>query len=476
MQVRHHVACNSCSSFALFYCQICKKHFSCQEHKNPHCGKQMLDCPKSFNRTFVLKKIAEAEILKKIIEKIIQETIEKLNKIVVQFMDYTRNVCNELTDEYKNVWNTVNDNAGVGLEFINVGSPWALTYFCDDLASNMLTDEYKEKVMKYDKICKDIESLLDRKSLDDKCSKDKIRGNVKNYTDLDGEVVEKWRETKKHNPNKVVDAFSDLIMHLEDNKNKILTEEIKITRPMTQVPGFNTFVSNLPDICPNLKKISIESSPLCAQNILQVLPRHKNLIDLSFDFLLKPTSNTGINLETLNSLPNIQRLVFKNVFLIDANSHQIPNLKILELVKNGITPNNHASLCDFIKRNKSIKYLKISKNDLRHQVAMSLDNALSELKTLEYLSLSENTCDLALREVIKGLRVQQSVIELQVYMNDIPEGFWEECAEEFVWPRLKILVLGFGVNEHVVKNLAKKTVDVFFRNNHYFVPIKDMIS
>jgi hypothetical protein len=92
------------------------------------------------------------------------------------------------------------------------------------------------------------------------------------------------------------------------------------------------------------------------------------------------------------------------------------------------------------------------------------------------LSFSENTCDLDFEKVIKRLSIQQTVVELQVYMNNIPESFWGKVAEVFVCPRLKKLVLGFGINEDFVNILAQKKVDVFFRNNHYCMSIKDMIS
>lgn len=477
MQVYHQVPCNDCSSLASCFCQICRKHFSCEVHRKYHCNRQMIDCPKVLDTSFVSKKINEAEHLKEIIPKIRHETLEKLNKITDRLIKYTGTIWAEFNDGYENACHAANISTRIDQGVIKVDSPWVLSFLSDDSVNDKLIEEYKHKEMYYDRVCEDIESILDEGDLDVKAFKGEKRGGErKNYVDLDREVTEKWKETKMHLPGKVIDAFSDLIMFLEDNKNKVLTEEVKITNQMSQIPKFSTFVSKLADICPNLKKISIESSPLFTINILKALPGHKSLIDLSLDFLLKPTPSTGLSLENLNSLPSIQRLVLKNVYLINNSSHQMPNLTILELINNSITPSDHSSFCDFIKHNKSIKFLKISGNDLTHHVSISLADALSELKALEYLSLSENTCDLDLEKVIKSLSIQQTVAELQIYMNNIPEAFWEKSAEDLVWPRLKKLVLGFGINENIVKSLAQKPVDVFFRNHHYCVSIKDMIS
>lgn len=490
MQVFHQISCNVCGNLASRFCPECEKVYACDDHNQSHCGKSSLALITKITNEEFEKKRSQIGSLKKFLNDSKKKNIEDTENYIAKILQISSAFQAKLDEEFIKIENLEYHLNLTMNSYPNNYLDCDVLYLSRQNPNKIIKEQWIAKNRSLSEKIKESLALLEGKSKNPKESELKkpesdasgVGRIIKSgYSDLSPEALDKWKDIKIKIPKSSTDVFDDMINSLDDNKEKILTDRIKISHQISQVAGFNLFMDLLPIACPNLLKVDMTINPFTFENIIHSLSNNKKLIDLRLDFMMKQhTKGISDLLMKISTIKSLERLSLENAFFNDSEikvrKSDMPNLKILELINNGISPENHFNLFEQLKCWNSIKYLKISKNTIKDSVVSPFENFLASLKKLEYLNLSENRCDISFQRIINRLINQQSVVELHLYMNEVPAEVWENSAESIKWPSLKKVVMGFGLSEKVVNSLANNSFDLYFKNNLLCIPYKDINS
>ena len=267
-----------------------------------------------------------------------------------------------------------------------------------------------------------------------------------------------------------IDIVSDLVIELEDNKNKFLKDELTITDKMFNNIFFESLIENIPSLCPNIQKLKLLNLKSDNLNItLPLLKKFKNLSHLIIQSS-KENSQDTINIGNhLINIPKLQFLSLENIKFSDdfqVKDFKLTKIKVLELKNNGINQNSCSKIFEAISNLNSLKFLTISYNKFTKECGRKLFGAIDKLHNLQYLSFYQNEFDTNIKKFVTKLKKKNCLVEFHLFMNNFKEKYWEKIANQLNWNNLDRVVVTLGIEENIIRTLKNHPIRLFFRNNN----------
>ena len=451
------ILCTTClGCFASYMCEICCREFTCDAHTSNHCGAQPIKLQGTISENNLSAKLAYLTQLRQKIKETNRNFLDRFNRCTL----YLRRLCSQQTLNFQSLMTELEDlERDIGLfetmdTRLNVKS---ISYLCSHNIFSRKLDTADENLGSITRF----EEFLH--------SNGEIKNAAKDFglRQLDSRTFDNWKQLKSTKIYNKIDIVTDLVLELEDNRNKLLRNQLSVTNSMFYSSLGEVLIPCFSSICPNIQKISLKLDIDKLKIIIPSLSLFERLTDIRINCNIEDP-NTLQNLFTaLGSVANLEVLLLENVSFSDSVveiTSSFDKLKVLEL-RNNKLQNNYATLFRILEKWRGLKYLTISYNVLTENCLKAFVEILDKLDQLEYFSLSRNELDQNVLGVAYKLKQKNTVREFQIYMNQMQYSIWKDLAPALTWERLQRVVLSVGVEQSIVKAIRKPSVDVFFKNN-----------
>lgn len=454
-KIRNSFQCVECKPTpAKYICPSCCAVFTCEKHKFWHCSSEPLNILTCVDANAIERHLTDLEDLK--------QTAHEMNAKVLTLYNKCAKHLRDAFMMYSEEFNRVDEDIEViGKQIRKFG---------------LRDEDVGEKALGFLSSSPMVKSSIGRlgeranffAEIDEFVGKTKFKRIQEGLKDLDEMTVSCWKTVKTTEVKRKIDIVADLVLDLEDNKNKVLKKSLSLNDFMLNSTLGPVLFHNIHAICPNIEKLSLNLTKTFFQNFLPSLSQFNKLNDLTICSQIENPNDINALFSILKTLPNLEVLSLENLQFTDSAleiDEILENLKILTLKNNKIQEKNYQKLFNFLAKHKNLKYLSISFNSFTQNCLKDFPSVLDRLDCLEYLSLSQNEFDGNLIAAIHSMNQKNVLKEVQLYMNQMPGEIWRNIGYLMNWKALEKVVVSVGVEKDIVKLIKNQGIDVFFKHN-----------
>lgn len=465
MIIQHNITCKNCQAKANYVCTNCYQEYSCIDHQDLACGPSAL-IQESILENNLNTMHQKLQVSNKKNTKRFYRVLKKYSECI----NYLKNIFDAYTKIFESTKSRINQ---MNLEIS--GLKTQSSEACKDTISFIYgVDVLNGAERELKKIENIYNNFLYACANDPRKETEKTLNDSLEFRDLAPDCARQLDCIKATNSIKPIDIISDMILEIEDNKNKILKQNLKLTDKMFSADIAPELFTSLHKICPNIQKITARLNQSNLNTICNTLTLYPNLIFLEIETRIEDSSFVPALFKIISTIPTLKHLSLKNIFIQDSGIPVIEfipaKLKLLDLKSNNISSGNCDNLFCTLSNWKSIKYLTISNNKLLNNAMEKFIIMIDKLNDLEYLNLSENDIEFdSFINLIQKISSKNTIRELQIYGNKINVMNWKKISNLLNWSQLYRVVIDFGVDSETIRILKSFNKKIFFKNKNFCV-------